>query len=863
VKRLLLILAGLALCCFAVMGLKDILTSTSAQTPSSELIVAQFPIDNNTSGTIVQGASKDGRRVVFSSTNNYNGGNGDGNFEVWVHDLDSRSIIQITNTQDNADPFVNVDNRTPSISGDGTKIVFHSNGVLGDMPNQNFNYEIYLADLPRGATTATVTRLTNTGPNFGNEFMRGKVGNYQARVNDDGSAIVFVSNRITFNPTNVAGPVGGTFTAVNPDFNDEIVYLRFDPTQMRYQYTQVTISVWQRLGPGGFNAQPIISGDGMVVAFYSDFNYQGRNEDADGDFPNEEIFLSRYDPGSNGFNTIQVTDTVVDNMLGAIIPACDITGACGVTPSAAMNVFFSFTNPLSSDGRWLVLESAGNYDGTNNSRTRNLWLYDTVAQSFRRLTNQTASPIPTQDELRRIDYNYMPSINSAGTLISFNSTLNLVPTSPSDVNTDNGDGSSDIFQFDTASGSFRQLTFTPPSPVFLDQRQNKTSTFISDPSLMGDTTVSFNYNAQSFLPTNATNVVDLFQVMIRPVTRVAGGATIVNSASIVPTQVGRGSLSTIFGNELANSPLVASSPYPYILNGVSVKVSRIAAQITFISPTQINFIMPQGIANGIGLPFTINNNGVQSNGTINVVDSSPGIFTLSANGAGAPQARCLSKLQDGTDMYYDPPCIVSNGNITTVLFAFGTGWRNSTAGLQVKINDRTLDAVYNGREGGGDRDQFNLVIPTDLAPVTDADLSVVTRDTSIESNRTKISFLGAPTSLTVNDNGAGGAAADCLIKTPGMPDVYTSPPCQVSNGTTMGILVIYGSGWRSVSNTQVRIDDEIFTPIYSGPRGSGELDQINLILPSTLAGRTGLLSVRVPAASMESNRVGISFQPLP
>jgi uncharacterized protein (TIGR03437 family) len=862
VKRQLFILAGLVVFCFGVLGLKDILTSTSAQSPSNELVLAQFPITNNSSGTRVRGASRDGSRLVFESSNNYNGGNGDQNREIWVYDVNSQNIIQITNTQDATDPAVNVDNLSPSINADGTRIVFHSNAPLGDAPNNNYNFEIYLANLPSGMTTATITRLTNTGPNFGGEFMTRKLSNYDPTINDDGNVIVFGSNRQTFNAIN---PTGVVFTADNSDFNGEIMALRFDPTdptRMLYQYIQVTVSRDQDgFGPENFNAQPIVSGDGTVVIFYSDLNYENNNSDVNG-----EIFLSRYDPASNRFPTIiQVTNTTVIGGLGALIPILDIvSGTYVLTPNASVNAYFSFTNPLSSDGRWLVLESAGNLDGgANPNRTRNAWLYDTVNRSFRRLTNQTASVPPTQDELRRIDYNFMPSINSAGTFISINSTLNLAPTSPSDVNTDNPDGSSEVFGFDVASGSFRQLTFTVTSAAFLDQRQNKNSTFISNVSAIGDTSVSFSYVTQAFLP-NAPNTIDIFQLYMRPVTGTSSGARIINSASLDGTQVARGSLSTVLGTQLSNSTS-APSGFPVIQDGVTVKLGRIAARINFISPTQINFILPPGIANGDTVTFSINNNGVQSGGTVKVIDAAPGIFTNSGDGTGAPTARCLSKLPDGSDIYYDPPCIVSNDNMNSVLFAFGTGWRNAAGGIQIKVNDRTLDPVYSGPEGGNGslRDQFNLIIPNDLAGVTDADLSVVTRNTTIESNKTKISFIGAPSTLTIADNGAGGVAADCLIKTPGMPDQITSPPCQVSNGSTVGMIIIYGFGWRSAPSTQVRIDDQLFTPVYSGPRGFGQTDQINLVLPPELAGRTGLLSVVIPGTSVESNRLSISFLPLP
>jgi uncharacterized protein (TIGR03437 family) len=838
VKRHLLFLCGFVVLCFSVLVSENILTTTSAQQNGIELSLLPLPLPNNAFGTFVRGASNDGRRLVFYSHNNYNGGNPDGNSEVWVYDLDSQSIIQITNSQDGSNPFIDVENVTPSISGDGTKVVFYSNAVLGDLPNNNYNYEIYLADLPPGATTPTIRRLTSFVPNLDGEFTRGNFTNFDARVNYDGSMIVFVTTRKAFNATNAAE----AFTLDNPDGNREIMVLRLDPGQTRYRYIQVTVSQNRNLnGPASFNARPAISGDGLAVAFYSDLDYENRNGDA-----NEEIFLSRYDPGTNRFTTIQVTDTITTDGLGAIIPVLNPSnGTYGLTPNAPATQLAFFTDPLSSDGRWLVLESAGNFDGINHNKARNLWLYDTVNRSFRRLTNQTASVPPTQDELRRIDHTFTPSINSAGTYVSFNSTLNLT--------SQNADGSMEIFRYEISSGSLRQLTFTQPSSVFPDQRSNTTSSLLST---NGDI-VSFSYLTQSLLP-NAQNVLGLFQRIVRPVTRSSPGARVVNGASLDPAQVARGSLSTVLGNELANSTPTVPASAPFIVDGVSASVDGIAARITFVSPGRVNFVVPDVIANGNSVPFSVNNNGVQSAGTIKIVDSAPGVFSVDGSGTGTPSGTCLSKFQGFPDLYYDPPCVASNANVASILFFFGTGWRNAPS-TQVKINGTTLTPVYSGPASAGDRrDQINLVVPSNLAGLTDADLSVVASGTNLESNKLRVSFQDISTDLLLLD------ANKCLTKRPGLPDVYTDPPCTVSNGTMTGILVLYGTGFRNAPSLQVNFEEVTMNPIYSGPSGiNASVDQINVLLPSALAGRTGQLSVTIPGTAVESNSVPISFQGMP
>ncbi|MBO0797882.1 MAG: hypothetical protein J2P31_03590, partial [Blastocatellia bacterium] len=463
------------------------------------------------------------------------------------------------------------------------------------------------------------------------------------------------------------------------------------------------------------------------------------------------------------------------------------------------------------------------------------------------------SASPSQAELMVIDYGFSPSINSQGTFVSFCSTRNFAPTDPHDVTTDNDDGSKEIFRFDLGSGSFRQLTFTSASASFTDQRFNVSPSLLN---ASGDT-VTFDYEAPSILP-NATNVVDLFQATVRPITSANNsGIAIGNAASFNTDQVARGSLAVALNAPIADAP--PTTLQPFILNGVSVKIGGVAAQIISISGGRIVFILPNGIADGGTTPFSINDNGVQYTGTSNVVDSSPGVFSLDGTGTGAVNARCLSKFMNGPDVYSDPPCAASTDNMTSILFGFGTGWRNAAGGIQIKINDQTLDPIYSGPEGGNGqlRDQFNVIIPSSLSGVTAADISVVLTSNSFESNRTKISFQGGPTQLAVNDDGTG---LDCLIKSTGLPDVYAPPPCPVTNSSTLSVLVIRGFGWRNASSTQVMIDNDVFTPIYFGPSGASlDGDQINVIVPPSLVGRTGSLSVIIPGTSVQSNSVSVSF----
>src|SRR5262249_53019695 len=327
--------------------------SRAQQAPTDEVSLQLLPVPPNVIGTFVRSVSNDGKRIVFDSINDYNGDNADSNTEIWVYDVDSRSVIMITNTKDLPDPAdstkvsLRVNNVTPVISGDGTKIVFVSNADLGGTTNADGNYEIYLADLPRGSTTPKISRLTDTGPDFTNETVKEILSNYSPNINDNGSVVAFISTRRTLQmiPDGPAkfealkeGPNNG-----DPDGNAEI----FSLDVARRQYSQVTVSrdvdATKDFVVKGFNATPQLSGDGKTLAFISGFNYADKNADFNG-----EIFL--YKVGDSADTFTQVTDTTGVAIVPRLVQLPNGTFAFDVDPTAPMNLMPPFTHPLNRDG---------------------------------------------------------------------------------------------------------------------------------------------------------------------------------------------------------------------------------------------------------------------------------------------------------------------------------------------------------------------------------------------------------------------------------------------------------------------------------------------------------------------------------
>lgn len=184
--------------------------------------------------------SADGTHIAFNSNGNINGGNPEGNQEVYVYDITSSMFTQVTN--DTIGLSI-----TPSINSNGTLIAFRSDANING-GNPDGNREIYLYD----SSTMTTTQITNT--------TSGDSAN--PSINYNGTRIAFEST---------ANINGG-----NPDGNLEI-YLYDTINNM---FTQITST------PSGFNRDPSINADGTLIAFSSDGDFVANNPDG-----SDEIYV--------------------------------------------------------------------------------------------------------------------------------------------------------------------------------------------------------------------------------------------------------------------------------------------------------------------------------------------------------------------------------------------------------------------------------------------------------------------------------------------------------------------------------------------------------------------------------------------
>jgi uncharacterized protein (TIGR03437 family) len=80
--------------------------------------------------------------------------------------------------------------------------------------------------------------------------------------------------------------------------------------------------------------------------------------------------------------------------------------------------------------------------------------------------------------------------------------------------------------------------------------------------------------------------------------------------------VAPGALVSVYGSGFTNQTLQSSAPWPATLGGVTVYINGFAAPIQFISPGQINVVVPWELGQGDGTaPVTVSVDGATAKGT--------------------------------------------------------------------------------------------------------------------------------------------------------------------------------------------------------------------------------------------------------
>ena len=215
------------------------------------------------------------------------------------------------------------------------------------------------------------------------------------------------------------------------------------------------------------------------------------------------------------------------------------------------------------------------------------------------------------------------------------------------------------------------------------------------------------------------------------------GVANVSSASFkIETGLAPESLTSALGMNLSKYPLPSEDLIPpLMLNGTVVRVKDSAcaerlAPLFFVAPTQVNYLMPTGTANGAATITVFNEAGAISVGTAQINSVAPSLFGANSNGQGVAAASVL-RVKAGGSQIYEPavqfdfglsryvtlPIDVSDPTDRVFLLLFGTGfrYRQSLDSVSVTVGGVPVEVWYAGAQGGFfGLDQLNLLLPQTL-----------------------------------------------------------------------------------------------------------------------------------------------------
>ena len=213
-----------------------------------------------------------------------------------------------------------------------------------------------------------------------------------------------------------------------------------------------------------------------------------------------------------------------------------------------------------------------------------------------------------------------------------------------------------------------------------------------------------------------------------------GSSFRVQSAAANSSAVAPDSIASIFGTNLASQTQQAGTqPLPLTLGGIAVMVRDAAgtlhtAPLYYVSPGQINFLIPDGTSPGTAT-ITIVNGATTSVATATIQNVAPTLFSMNGNGNGVAAATAI-RTQAANPQLQSPvpvfqcdnsgcvPVPIDLGLDTPVFLSlYGTGIRNrsSLSNVSVTINGVSVPVLYAGPQTQFDGlDQVNVGLTLNL-----------------------------------------------------------------------------------------------------------------------------------------------------
>ena len=241
---------------------------------------------------------------------------------------------------------------------------------------------------------------------------------------------------------------------------------------------------------------------------------------------------------------------------------------------------------------------------------------------------------------------------------------------------------------------------------------------------------------------------------------VYGAVANVSSASFKGDVLAPASLVSAFGIDLATELKIANSQtLPTELAGSTVTIvdavgKQHSAQLFFVSPGQINYLMPEAIVPGKATVMIESGSGHTSVGTVDIAQVAPALFSANSNGQGVATALALRVKANGQQIYepvaqYDSvagtfkakPIDLSVQGEQVYLIFYGTGlrYRNSLSSVSVVMGGVFGDPLYAGMTPGFlGLDQINVLAPKSL--VGHGEVDVVLTVDGKKANTVRLMF---------------------------------------------------------------------------------------------------------------------------
>jgi len=212
---------------------------------------------------------------------------------------------------------------------------------------------------------------------------------------------------------------------------------------------------------------------------------------------------------------------------------------------------------------------------------------------------------------------------------------------------------------------------------------------------------------------------------------------VLNSASLTALPTAPESWITLTGSNLADTSISASTlTLPVQLGTTQVSIRDSAgrgqlATLRYVSPQQIEFLMPAAVAMGYITVTVANSHGRSRAVSFPVELISPGVFTANSTGSGVPAAQGILLHSNGArtpvpvfgcstlPVSCKPVPLHSRGDRDQlVLSLYATGIRGNTdpAKVQVKIDGVLAKVLYAGRQSQyAGLDQVDVEVPNSIA----------------------------------------------------------------------------------------------------------------------------------------------------